>query len=91
MTPVATAAGTAGAACRGPSAQPPALPQATPPLARRRMLVGAAGIGAIALMAHWASSADAWDLAYGAKITPGACRVLGDANATPLPITGLRA
>lgn len=46
---------------------------------------------AIAVLAHWASSPDAWDMAYGAKITPDSCRVLGDANAKPLPITGLRA
>lgn len=46
---------------------------------------------AIALLAHWASSADAWNLAWGAKVTPGECRVLGDANTKPLPITGLRA
>jgi hypothetical protein len=46
---------------------------------------------AIALLAHWAASPDAHDLAYGARITPSSCRVLGDANAKPLPITGLRA
>jgi len=46
---------------------------------------------ALALMSHWASSADAWDLALGAKVQTGNCRVLGDANAKPLPITGLRA
>ena len=46
---------------------------------------------AIALLAHWASSPDAWDLALGAKVLPGTCRVLSDANAKPLPITGLRA
>lgn len=46
---------------------------------------------AIALLAHWASSPDAWNLAWGAKVTPGSCRVLGDANAKPLPIVGLRA
>ena len=46
---------------------------------------------AIALLAHWASSPDAWNLAWGAKITPGSCRVLGNANAKPLPIVGLRA
>ena len=34
---------------------------------------------------------DAWDLAYGAKITPDTCRTLGDANTKPLPIIGLRA
>lgn len=46
---------------------------------------------AIALLAHWAASPDAWDLALGAKVSPGTCRVLGDANAKPLPLTGLRA
>lgn len=46
---------------------------------------------ALALLAHWASSPDAWDLALGAKVMPGTCRVLGDANAKPLPIIGLRA
>lgn len=45
---------------------------------------------AIALLAHWASSPDAWDLALGAKVMPGTCRVLADANAKPLPILGLR-
>lgn len=46
---------------------------------------------AIALLAHWASSPDAWDVAYGAKITPDSCRTLADATPRPLPITGLRA
>ncbi len=46
---------------------------------------------ALALLSHWASSPDAWDLALGVKVQPGNCRVLGDANATPLPIIGLRA
>ena len=46
---------------------------------------------ALALLAHWASSADAWDLALGAKVQPNTCRVLGEANAPPLPIVGLRA
>ncbi len=46
---------------------------------------------AIALLAHWASSPDAWDLAYGAKITPDSCRTLAEATPRPLPITGLRA
>jgi Gluconate 2-dehydrogenase subunit 3 len=45
---------------------------------------------AVALLAHWASSPDAWDLALGAKVMPSTCRVLGDANAKPLPIMGLR-
>lgn len=46
---------------------------------------------ALALLSHWASSPDAWDLALGVKVQPGNCRVLGDANAAPLPIIGLRA
>ncbi len=46
---------------------------------------------ALALLSHWASSPDAWDLALGVKVQTGNCRVLGDANAKPLPITGLRA
>jgi Gluconate 2-dehydrogenase subunit 3 len=46
---------------------------------------------AIALLAHWASSPDAADLAWGAMVTPSSCRVLSDANTKPLPITGLRA
>lgn len=46
---------------------------------------------ALALMSHWAASGDAWDLALGVKVQTGNCRVLGDANAKPLPITGLRA
>ncbi|HYW49505.1 MAG TPA: gluconate 2-dehydrogenase subunit 3 family protein [Gemmatimonadaceae bacterium] len=46
---------------------------------------------AVALLSHWASSPDAWDLALGARVQPGNCRVLGEANAKPLPITGLRA
>ena len=50
-----------------------------------------AGHVALALLAHWASSADAWDLALGVKVQPNTCRVLGEANARPLPIVGLRA
>ena len=46
---------------------------------------------ALALLSHWASTGDAWDLALGVKVQTGNCRVLGDANAKPLPITGLRA
>lgn len=46
---------------------------------------------AIALLAHWGASPDAWDLALGVKVMPDTCRVLGDASATPLPIIGLRA
>ena len=46
---------------------------------------------ALAVMSHWAASSDAWDLALGAKVQPSNCRVLGDADAKPLPIIGLRA
>ncbi|MCC7052120.1 MAG: gluconate 2-dehydrogenase subunit 3 family protein [Gemmatimonadaceae bacterium] len=46
---------------------------------------------ATALLAHWAASPDARDLALGARVQAGTCRVLGDANARPLPLTGLRA
>ncbi len=46
---------------------------------------------ALALLAHWASSSEAQDLALGVKVQAGNCRVLGDANARPLPIVGLRA
>lgn len=45
---------------------------------------------AVALLAHWAASPDALDLALGAKVQSGNCRVLGDANVKPLPIIGLR-
>jgi len=41
---------------------------------------------ALALLAHWASSPAAWDLAYGARINPLACRPLGDAPRRPLPL-----
>jgi hypothetical protein len=46
----------------------------------------AAGHVALALLAHWASSPAAWDLAYGARITPASCRPLGDAPRRPLPL-----
>jgi hypothetical protein len=45
-----------------------------------------AGHVALALLAHWASSPAAWDLAYGARITPASCRPLGDAPRRPLPL-----
>ena len=76
------------------------------PLDARRELIGIALKGAagdrlpapleanhiaLALVSYWASSPDAWDLALGAKVLPNSCRVLGDANAKPLPIMGLRA
>jgi Gluconate 2-dehydrogenase subunit 3 len=44
----------------------------------------------VALVAHWASRPAAWDLAFGAQIAPGTCRVLGDANRKPLPIANVR-
>jgi Gluconate 2-dehydrogenase subunit 3 len=46
---------------------------------------------ALALVAHWAASPEAWDLAWQAKITPASCRVLDDATPKPLPLTGIRA
>lgn len=46
----------------------------------------AAGHVALALLAHWASSPAAWDLAYGARIAPGSCRPLNDAPRRPLPL-----
>jgi hypothetical protein len=46
---------------------------------------------ALALLSHWASTPDAWDLALGVKVQGGNCRVLGDAVAKPAPIGGLRA
>lgn len=42
---------------------------------------------ALALLAHWAASPDATDLALGVKVQNGNCRVLGDANAKPVPLT----
>lgn len=46
---------------------------------------------ALALLAHWAASPGAWDLAYGARIAPTTCRPLGDAPRRPLPIAASRA
>jgi hypothetical protein len=46
----------------------------------------AAGHVALALLSHWAASPAAWDLAYGARITPATCRPLGDAPRRPLPL-----
>lgn len=43
---------------------------------------------AVALLAHWAASSDATDLAYGVRIGTGNCRVLADAPRQPLPIAG---
>jgi hypothetical protein len=41
---------------------------------------------AVALLAHWAASPAAWDLAWGARIAPATCRPLGDAPRRPLPL-----
>jgi hypothetical protein len=46
----------------------------------------AAGHVALALLAHWASSPAAWDLAYGARIGASTCRPLGDSPRRPLPL-----
>lgn len=43
---------------------------------------------AVALLAHWASSPDAWNLALGVQVSPGACRTLDGAARKPLPIAG---
>lgn len=40
---------------------------------------------AVALLAHWATSAEATDLAYGVRIGKGECRVLADSPRKPLP------
>lgn len=44
---------------------------------------------AIALLAHWASSPDAWNLALGVRVSPGACRTLDGATRKPLPIAAV--
>lgn len=41
---------------------------------------------AIALLAHWASSPAAWDLALGATVSPARCRPLHEATRKPLPL-----
>jgi hypothetical protein len=41
---------------------------------------------ALALLAHWASSPAAWDLAWGARIAPRTCRPLDAAPRRPLPL-----
>lgn len=43
---------------------------------------------AVALLAHWAATPDAWDMALGARVQGGNCRALADANAKPaaLPV-----
>jgi hypothetical protein len=40
---------------------------------------------AVALLAHWASSPEAWNLAWGAQVSPGTCRPLDAAMHKPLP------
>ena len=40
----------------------------------------------IALMAHWAGSSGATDVAYGVRINKENCRVLGDSPRRPLPL-----
>ncbi len=42
---------------------------------------------AVALLAHWASAPDAWNLALGAKVSPETCRPLAQANRKPLPLS----
>lgn len=41
---------------------------------------------ALALLAHWSASPDAWNLALGAQVSPGTCRRLEDARRAPLPL-----
>jgi len=41
---------------------------------------------AVALLAHWAASSEATDLAYGARIMKGACRLLSETSRPPLPL-----
>jgi hypothetical protein len=41
---------------------------------------------AIALLAHWADSSEATDLAYGVRIGKGECRALADSSRKPLPL-----
>lgn len=43
---------------------------------------------AVALLAHWAATSDAQDLAYGARIGAGQCRVLAETSRPPLPLAG---
>jgi hypothetical protein len=43
---------------------------------------------ALALLAHWSSRPDAWNLALGVQVSPATCRVLADAPRKPLPIAG---
>ena len=41
---------------------------------------------AVALLAHWAASSEATDLAYGVRIQKGECRTLADSPRKPLPL-----
>ena len=41
---------------------------------------------AVALVAHWASTPAAWNMALGVDVSPGACRSLEAAMRKPLPI-----
>lgn len=41
---------------------------------------------AVALLAHWAASSEATDLAYGARIAKGNCRLLSETSRPPLPL-----
>lgn len=43
---------------------------------------------AVALLAHWAATSEAQDLAYGARIGAGQCRSLAETARRPLPIVG---
>lgn len=46
---------------------------------------------AVALVAHWAGTPAAWDLALGAQIGAGTCRKLEGVSSKPLPIVGVTA
>lgn len=43
---------------------------------------------ALALLSHWSSGPDAWNLALGAQVNPMTCRTLDDAVKRPLPLAG---
>ena len=43
---------------------------------------------ALALLAHWTNSPDAWDLALGAKVARDTCRQLQGVERKPLPLAG---
>jgi len=46
---------------------------------------------ALALLAHWASTPDAWNRAFGVEVSPATCRTLGEATQAPRAIPGNRA